>query len=322
LRLRWRQQNKSLKNLAIEDIRKGRSKNKIKINIRMSETECQYISSHGILKSCTLTIRSFKEPNIPFNLSLLKKDDTLYLDANLVKDFYKNYWEFIKEPIRLVSGNQDINFTNFDGFQELLSSDKLIGWFSQNMCLVHQKCHSIPIGLDYHTLYAHLGMNHPWSSGKLPLVQDTILRNIRQKGSPLQSRKPQAFCNWHFYLDRGDRKEVLQKVDRRALYFVQGYQRREDAWMNQMEYAFVCSPSGGGLDCHRTWEALVLGCVPIVKSSGMDRVFEGLPVWIVGDWHEVTLEACLAKKEEFAGKIYDYQRLGLEYWIKRIRFAA
>jgi hypothetical protein len=103
------------------------------------------------------------------------------------------------------------------------------------------------------------------------------------------------------------------------LYFVQGYQRREDAWMNQMEYAFVCSPSGGGLDCHRTWEALVLGCVPIVKSSGMDRVFEGLPVWIVGDWHEVTLEACLAKKEEFAGKIYDYQRLGLEYWIKRIQ---
>jgi len=285
----------------------------------MSETECKYVSSHGILKSCTLAIRNLDEPNIGFNISRLKKGNTLYLDSTLIKNFYKSFWNYIKEPIVLVSGNQDINFTDFDGLEGLLSSDKLIKWFSQNMCLVHQKCERVPIGLDYHTLYAHLGMNHPWSSGKMPVVQDLILRHISERGAPLQLRKPQAFCNWQFYLDRGDRREVLQKVDMRALYMVPGYQRREDSWFNQMEYAFVCSPSGGGLDCHRTWEALILGCVPIVKSSGMDRVFEGLPVWIVGDWLEVTLEACLTKKEEFASKAYNLEKLGLDYWIKRIQ---
>lgn len=288
----------------------------------MSETECKYVSSHGILKSCTLAIRNLNEPNIAFNISLLKKGNSLYLDSSLVKNFYKSFWNYIKEPIVLVSGNQDINFTDFNGLEELLLSEKLIKWFSQNMCLEHTKCERVPIGLDYHTLYAHLGMNHPWSSGKMPVVQDLILSHISERGGPLQLRKPQAFCNWQFYLDRGDRKEVLQKVDIRALYMVQGYQRREDSWFNQMEYAFVCSPSGGGLDCHRTWEALVLGCVPIVKSSGMDRLFDGLPVWIVDDWNEVTLEACLTKKEEFAGKTYNYEKLGLEYWVKRIRFAA
>ena len=288
----------------------------------MSETECKYVSSHGILKSCTLAIRNLNEPNIAFNISLLKKGNSLYLDSSLVKNFYKSFWNYIKEPIVLVSGNQDINFTDFNGLEELLLSEKLIKWFSQNMCLEHTKCERVPIGLDYHTLYAHLGMNHPWSSGKMPVVQDLILSHISERGGPLQLRKPQAFCNWQFYLDRGDRKEVLQKVDIRALYMVPGYQRREDSWFNQMEYAFVCSPSGGGLDCHRTWEALVLGCVPIVKSSGMDRLFDGLPVWIVDDWNEVTLEACLTKKEEFAGKTYNYEKLGLEYWVKRIRFAA
>jgi hypothetical protein len=288
----------------------------------MSELICQYVSSHGILKSCTLAIRNFNEPNIPFNISRLKKGNTLYLDSTLVKSFYKNYWKFIKEPIVLVSGNQDINFTDFDGLEELLASDKLIRWFSQNMCLVHTKCYHIPIGLDYHTLYAHLGMNHPWSTGKMPLYQDLILNDISKKGASFNLRKPQAFCNWQFYLDRGDRRDVLRRADKRSLYLVPGYQRREEAWLNQMEYAFVCSPSGGGLDCHRTWEALVLGCVPIIKSSGMDRLFDGLPVWIVNDWLEVTLEACLAKKEEFSRKVYNLEKLRLEYWIKRLRFAA
>jgi hypothetical protein len=36
----------------------------------------------------------------------------------------------------------------------------------------------------------------------------------------------------------------------------------------KINYAFVASPYGGGPDCHRTWEALILGCIPIVKSSG------------------------------------------------------
>jgi hypothetical protein len=54
----------------------------------------------------------------------------------------------------------------------------------------------------------------------------------------------------------------------------------------------------------------------------MDRLFDGLPVWIVGDWLEVTLEACLAKKEEFSGKVYNLEKLCLQYWIKRIRCAA
>jgi hypothetical protein len=53
-------------------------------------------------------------------------------------------------------------------------------------------------------------------------------------------------------------------------------------------HAFVASPHGNGLDCHRTWEALALGCIPIVKRSPIDKVFQGLPVWIVGSWKEVT----------------------------------
>jgi hypothetical protein len=50
---------------------------------------------------------------------------------------------------------------------------------------------------------------------------------------------------------------------------------------------YVLSPPGNGPDCHRTWEAIYLGAIPIVKSefwpfSGMD-----LPVNVLNNWSDL-----------------------------------
>ena len=42
---------------------------------------------------------------------------------------------------------------------------------------------------------------------------------------------------------------------------------RSELWRRHGNYAFVISPPGHGLDCHRTWEALALGCIPITLAS-------------------------------------------------------
>lgn len=289
----------------------------------MSEINCFYVSSHGILKSCSLAITTFKEPNMIFNIERLKKGDVLYLDATLVLPFYKKYWKHIKEPIKIVSGNQDITFPEIetedpDIFNRFLSEPKLIKWFSQNMCLTGPKVEKIPIGLDYHTLANHMGTGHPWGKGIMPVVQEAYLRGVERK--PWAERLPVAFCNWHFFADRGDRKEVLEKADKRCFYFVQNYQVRVESWAAQGHFAFVCSPRGGGIDCHRTWEALCLGCVPIVKTSGMDSLWNGLPVWIVNDWSEITPENCQKQKELFAGKqeLFNSHKLRLGYWLNDV----
>ena len=51
---------------------------------------------------------------------------------------------------------------------------------------------------------------------------------------------------------------------------------------------FCLSPHGNGLDCHRTWEAIALGCIPVVKTSPLDRLFSGLPVLIVNSWSDLN----------------------------------
>ena len=41
------------------------------------------------------------------------------------------------------------------------------------------------------------------------------------------------------------------------------------------------SPPGHGLDCHRTWEALSMGCIVLVQASPMDDLFTNLQLPVV-----------------------------------------
>jgi hypothetical protein len=47
---------------------------------------------------------------------------------------------------------------------------------------------------------------------------------------------------------------------------------------------YVLSPPGNGVDCHRTWEAMYLGAIPIVLERFWPFQHLDLPVLIVKDW--------------------------------------
>ena len=51
--------------------------------------------------------------------------------------------------------------------------------------------------------------------------------------------------------------------------------------------AFVLSPPGNGADCHRTWEAIYLGAIPIVLKKYWPFSHVDLPVLVVEDWSEI-----------------------------------
>ena len=52
---------------------------------------------------------------------------------------------------------------------------------------------------------------------------------------------------------------------------------------------FVVSPWGAGPDCHRTWEAVAMGAVPIVLAhKGLAPLFAGEPILVVERWADVT----------------------------------
>ena len=87
-----------------------------------------------------------------------------------------------------------------------------------------------------------------------------------------------------------DRVDAYNQVPKELVYYEKNHIKRLNTWENQSKYAFVLSPHGNGLDCHRTWEALCLGCIPIVKTSAIDYLYEDLPVLIVKEWFDITKE--------------------------------
>ena len=70
---------------------------------------------------------------------------------------------------------------------------------------------------------------------------------------------------------------------------------------------FVPSPAGNGLDCHRTWEALYLGCVPVV----IEKEFcgdETWPVLIVENWQDLAV----MKQEELVQNYISLKKLHMQ----------
>lgn len=57
------------------------------------------------------------------------------------------------------------------------------------------------------------------------------------------------------------------------------------SYLNELsQYKFCLSPPGNGIDCHRHWEALMVGTIPIILRSPLDQVFDDLPVLLVDNY--------------------------------------
>ena len=80
-------------------------------------------------------------------------------------------------------------------------------------------------------------------------------------------------------------------------------------------YKFVISPEGNGIDCHRHYEALMAGCIPIMEDNPLIREkYKGLPILFTKDYSEVTsgyLEQCY---KEMLDQTYDFSRLFMSYY--------
>jgi len=86
-------------------------------------------------------------------------------------------------------------------------------------------------------------------------------------------------------------------------------------------YKYIASPAGQGVDCFRTWEAMLLGAIAILRidaDGAMRGLFTGLPVLIVGDWKEITEDVLVKHYDQHlrtvASNGYSLEKLTSTYW--------
>lgn len=294
------------------------------------ETNCTYVSSRGILKSCD--IYSSKPVSSTstldgYDFSKVVDGSIVYVASSAIPAFIERLAS-IPHKIVLVSGDADQSvpddaFKSSEEFRKFIEDDRIIHWFSQNSTKRHEKLTPIPIGLDYHSMAEK---NHIWGSKMSPVGQEAELLRISGAAAPFYERKPICYSNFHFNYKGSkfgsDRADAIREIPADLIYYEPKQVGRAATWKAMADYAFVASPAGNGLDCHRTWEALCLGCIAVVKTSPLDSLYMDLPVLIVESWSDITQTKLENTIREFRLKTFNYDRLLLSYWMDTIRGAA
>ena len=297
------------------------------------ENECKYISTRGILKSCNIYSTDLYNKNFATynNFLNIKDNDTIYVRFDNLKEFI-NKFNIINNKIILVIGDGDETFPDsfFDSdekFINFIENPNIIHIFAINVNKTHSKLTPIPIGLNYHTLAKGIkvigGTKPEWGATMTPEEQDKEIEEIRNKGLPFSKRSIKCYSNFHFNMQRDrihtqDRHDAKEQIPEECIYYEPKHILRKETYLKQLEYAFVVCPHGNGLDCHRQWEALVLGCIPIVKSSSIDILYDDLPVLIVKEWSDINNKLLQSTIHTFKNKQFNYNKLNLVYWMSKV----
>lgn len=209
----------------------------------------------------------------------------------------------------------DISFMN-----KILYSPFFKHWFSINKTIPNDNIFtSIPYGLDYWTLTTkpYFGENI-----KSVVQQNLDLESIISNSSHFSQRIPKIYANFHFNFtdDRhgGMRRKLIHIIPKDIIYYQENRLPRIESYKCVSKYSFVVSPYGHGFDCIRTFEALCLGCIVIMKKSFLDIIYEGLPILLVDEWTDINETLLTKTLNEFKNKQFNYDKLKFDYWANLV----
>lgn len=240
-----------------------------------------------------------------FDPRKVNEAQTIYLEADYIEKFFREDHPFITHPYIIVTGNTGYAADNpIPGpFYAYLDDEKIIGWFTKNVDRAHPKLYPLPIGLA----------NQYWPHGNISIFAKCIQNKNRFNRSKL------LYMNFSTGTCPTERNLVYSLFSNKKFCTVSSQKPLQSYLEELAQHKFALSPRGNGLDCHRTWEALLMGCYPIVRSSTLDQLFEDLPVLIVGEWQEVTEEFLNNKYIEMSLKVYNLEKIYAQYWLDQIR---
>lgn len=258
----------------------------------------------------------------------IRDGDLVWVRLTALPQFVEEVLPHVRARFALVTGDEDWSIpSGFEHARAITANPNVLAWFTQNYDGTDEsgKIFPIPIGLDFHTISGR----HKWGHWQAtPGQQEAELEELRATMPANGDRLVRAHADFHFNKRDnafyGDTRYTIEATlsANRCVDFQQRKVSRLDLWREKTRYAFVISPHGHGLDCHRTWESLALGNIVIVKRSSLDALYEGLPVVIVEDWRELTAEQLQRWHAQHRDAFLDdvvRERLTNRYWIARVK---
>ena len=198
----------------------------------------------------------------------------------------------------------------------ILEHRRVIHWFAQNCSAPGARISPLPLGIDFHTVSERAAWGEPVTS---PIDQERGMLAIARSLPPVERREPRLYLDF-LSTSYGGRAAVAASLRANPLAVLQpGRLPRSTMFRRRGEFAFVVSPHGTGLDCHRTWEALALGHIVLVPSSPLDPMYEGLAVVPIDDWNAIGEGDLAGWLERYGPLTRDNPRLTSAWWVAGMR---
>jgi hypothetical protein len=225
----------------------------------------------------------------------------------IVHEDVDNDWYFVKTSDVhefFAAAAPEGEFVLFTGHTDLpvdrrhrryLRRRELRAWFAVNPIVKHRKLRARPFGI-----------------GPLAQPDDTeTLRDVQDKHLP----KTQLFhCQFEVDHNPFERAYCLAQTG-----LPLGSWRPWPEYLEELASSYFCiSPNGIGIDCARTWEALLVRTIPVVRRSLVTEHHRDFPIIALDDWAEF-------RKIDFSPELYertwgdwDPDELLLERYLARI----
>ncbi len=300
------------------------------IHKKSNKFNTKFVNKYGIAYECDFYPNLFVSDLTQINFddySDISTGSLVYVISSALKSWFCDVYPILlkeKKVIILVTGDSVVNVPlgalgmNIKELQNLKDEGVIYHWFCQN-CDVDFKDYvtPIPLGVDYHTLHRR----NFWGEKKTHfLFQDINLNLIsRKRFDDFHKRKFRLICDIH--LNKGNFNKERQIAYKQSLniknsLFVNKPHARSKFWQIMRDAQYIISPRGRGFDCHRTWEAIVLGVVPIIKTSVNDALFEEMPVLIVDSFKEINNNLL---NENMIFRHQNLEKITLQYWVDLIQ---
>ena len=222
-------------------------------------------------------------------------------------DYLAKHISKVKENKIIVIGDGDDPIPssyNKETFEKILNNKFIKKIFIQNYdtSIKHRKLVHYPIGLDLHSPKFLLDFNY----------QQKINFYLETRNSSVSYIINKIYCDSHLSNSHPSRKEMYEKIKKNQYIDFQSEKLDiKEIIKKYRSYRFVLSPRGNGLDCHRTWELFLLGCIVITTTSPLDNMWKenNLPVVILKDYNELNDIHLNLRLEFWLKKYKDYTQL-------------
>lgn len=198
-------------------------------------------------------------------------DNIFFIKSDYIDDFKNNVLDKINYKFILLTHDSD--FPIEEKHIEILENPNLVKWFGMNCHIIHKKLHPIPIGIA----------NEIWPHGN----KEILLKIKNENNNKLNF----VYCNFDIKTNISERMHALSSL--RNLPFIDFESRQltfEEYLRKLSTYKYVISPPGNSVDCHRIWEAIYVGTIPICLKSIPLLSFKECPILFINKWSDITYD--------------------------------